>query len=164
MNLGDWSNFYIASAGAAAALAGLVIVAISVNINHILEYAHLPVRAAAAISSLILILISSLTGLFYDMTTHNFGLIVILATLLAYIFGLKVLVNILSKNSKRGISIKERLLQIAITQLGLLMFLVSGILLTIKVSTGFTLLAYSILIVFISSVFNAWVLLVEILR
>ena len=163
MNLGDWSNFYIASAGAAAALAGLVIVSVSVNISHILKYNHLPMRAAAAISSLVLILVSSLVGLFYGITTRNFGLIVILATLLTCIFGLKVLANILSKNYYK-IGLKEKIFQITITQLGLLMFLVSGILLTTNVSTGFTLLAFSTLIVFISSMINAWVLLVEILR
>jgi hypothetical protein len=32
-----WTDFFVAAAGASAALAGLVIVAISVNINSILE-------------------------------------------------------------------------------------------------------------------------------
>jgi hypothetical protein len=42
-----WTNFVIVDAGCSAALAGLVIVAISVNIARILEFPHLPARAAA---------------------------------------------------------------------------------------------------------------------
>lgn len=39
---GMWTHFFIAAASASAALAGLVIVAISVNLNRILEFSHLP--------------------------------------------------------------------------------------------------------------------------
>jgi hypothetical protein len=53
-----WTDFFVAAASASAALAGLVIVAISVNVNRILEHADLPPRAGAAISALILILVS----------------------------------------------------------------------------------------------------------
>ena len=47
-----WTNFFIAAAGASASLAGLVFVALSVNINRILEYPQLPSRAAATIGTL----------------------------------------------------------------------------------------------------------------
>jgi hypothetical protein len=57
------SNFFIAAAGASPALAGLVIVAVSVNINSILKFSHLPARAGAAIGSLILILVASMAAL-----------------------------------------------------------------------------------------------------
>lgn len=58
-----WNNFFIAAAGASAALAGLVIVAISVNIARILEFPHLPSRAGATIARLVLILVASMTTL-----------------------------------------------------------------------------------------------------
>jgi hypothetical protein len=47
--IGSLSRIPYPSAFAPAALAGLVIVAVSVNINSILKYSHLPARAAAAI-------------------------------------------------------------------------------------------------------------------
>ena len=53
-------------AGASAALAGLVFVALSVNIAHILQYSNLPSRAAATIGSLILILVSSMAALIHQ--------------------------------------------------------------------------------------------------
>jgi len=41
-----WANFYIAEVGAAAALSGLIIVAISINLQCILSFPQLPSRAA----------------------------------------------------------------------------------------------------------------------
>ena len=53
-----WSEFAAAAAGAAAALAGLVMVAISVNIREILTLPGLPARAAAAVGSLVRVLMT----------------------------------------------------------------------------------------------------------
>ena len=45
-----WTTFFVAASGASAALAGLVFVALSVNISHIIKAPHLPPRAAATIA------------------------------------------------------------------------------------------------------------------
>jgi hypothetical protein len=58
-----WTNFFVAGAGASAALAGLVIVAISVNPVRILQFPHMPARAATTVARLVLILVSSMTVL-----------------------------------------------------------------------------------------------------
>src|ERR1700753_2057839 len=59
-SIAAWRDFFTACAGASAALAGLIFVALSVNITRILQYEHLPSRAAAAMGSLMLILTESL--------------------------------------------------------------------------------------------------------
>ncbi len=59
-----WTNFFIAGTGAAAALAGLVIVAISVNIKEILSFTSLPMSAASTVAMLIMILAACRAGLF----------------------------------------------------------------------------------------------------
>ena len=41
-----WSDFFVAQVGATAALAGLVVVAISINLQRILSFPQLPGRAA----------------------------------------------------------------------------------------------------------------------
>src|ERR1044072_1131099 len=44
--MAEWSDFFVAEVGASAALAGLVIVAISINLARIIAYPWLPGRAA----------------------------------------------------------------------------------------------------------------------
>jgi modulator of FtsH protease len=41
-----WDNFFVAEAGASAALTGLLFVAVSINLTRILEFHQLPTRAA----------------------------------------------------------------------------------------------------------------------
>ena len=56
--LEHWGDFFVATAGAAAALAGLIIVAMSVNIQRIIDLPGVTSRAAVTIATLILIVIS----------------------------------------------------------------------------------------------------------
>src|ERR1700760_1891660 len=42
----EWADFFVAQVGAAAAMAGFVIVAISINLSRIVAYPWLPGRAA----------------------------------------------------------------------------------------------------------------------
>lgn len=58
-----WCDFCVASAGTSAALAGLVIVAVSVRVEPIPKYPALPEGAAATIGLLVLVLASVSAGL-----------------------------------------------------------------------------------------------------
>jgi len=59
----DWSNFLVAEAGASAALAGLIFVAVSINISKIIEYPGVSGRAGEALALLIGVLIIATLGL-----------------------------------------------------------------------------------------------------
>jgi hypothetical protein len=54
-----WKEFFVTAAGASATLVGLVIVAISVNVQRILDAPQLPSRGGATVAALVLILVSS---------------------------------------------------------------------------------------------------------
>jgi hypothetical protein len=58
-----WGELFLAGAGASAALAGLLFVAISINLERILQGAGLPGRAGEAIVLLVAVLVVSMLGL-----------------------------------------------------------------------------------------------------
>ena len=54
-----WHDFFMGTIGAAAALTGLLFVAISINLQQILRYPHLPGRAAGTLGILVSALVVS---------------------------------------------------------------------------------------------------------
>ena len=61
--LSDWSNFFIGELGAAAALAGLLFVSISVNQSRILQLGRMADRGLEALMMLLLVLVIASLGL-----------------------------------------------------------------------------------------------------
>jgi hypothetical protein len=59
----EWHDLFVAVAGASAALAGLVFVAVSINIERIIGYKGLPERALETLLYLVLVLLVSIVGL-----------------------------------------------------------------------------------------------------
>jgi hypothetical protein len=158
-----WTDFFVAAAGASAALAGLVFVALSVNIGNIVHSDHLPARAAAAIGALILILVSSLAALIHQ-PAPALGIEIIMFAL--YVLWLQLSSTRLgiAARSKLQRPMWESVLNAVIGQLQVLPFILGGILLLAGHNSGLYWVAGGCIAIFIFSVLNAWVLLVEILR
>ena len=57
--MSGWESFFVAQVGASPAVAGLVFVGVSINLDKILKYAGLPGRTLEALIVLILVLITS---------------------------------------------------------------------------------------------------------
>ena len=72
--LSEWSDLFVAAAGASAALAGLVFVAISINIERILNLDGVPELGMVTLLLLVGILVVSMFGLIPGQSDHAFGI------------------------------------------------------------------------------------------
>jgi len=164
MTLGaDWTDFFIAAAGAAAALAGLIFVSLSVNIAQILKFEHLPDRALATLASLVLILVTSLAAL---IPQARLWFAVEAAAFAAVVWWLQLRSGQIALRAGRGYgrSALESANELITGQIQTLPFLIGAGLLLAGRDDGLYGVAFGTLAIFILSVVNAWVLLVEILR
>ena len=158
-----WTNFFITSAGAASALAGLVFVAVSVNVNRLIEISHLLPRAAATIAALVLILVSSVAALIPQSAAPLGGEILLFAAL-CWILKLFSAQQAFVGGAKWNRPPFEAYFETLVGQVQVLPFFAGGFLLLARHPSGLYWVAGGILAIFVFSMMNAWILLVEILR
>jgi modulator of FtsH protease len=159
-SLADWANFFVAEVGAAAALSGLVFVAVSINLTRILAIAHLPDRAAETLFLLLGVLVVATFGLVPGQGEVAFGLEV--AGTGVAVWGVCVRSQVVAY---RDPAARQWLLhRIVWTQLATLPFVIGGGLLVRGHPAGLYWLVPGVLASFSAGMQNAWVLLIEILR
>lgn len=156
--LAGWSDFFVAVAGASAALAGLIIVAMSVNIETIVSVRALPSRAGATVALLMLVVVVAILGLIPALPLATLGVIVGVLSLGALALAADTTVRELRDDVGQGVR------KSSVIVLPALAFLVGGILLGLDIPVGLAVIAAAIVGAFIGAVLNAWVLLVEIRR
>jgi hypothetical protein len=156
-----WSEFNVAMAGATAALAGLVIVAASVNIAEIVKSRTLTARLLAGIAALLLALAVSALGLVPDIDGPWFGAVAVVATLLAAVFQVHATRLIATDPSPED---RARPLKYLVGFLPIFAYLAAGVLVWIGHPAGLYLAAAGCLLAIVSAVVVSWVALVEVLR
>ena len=157
-----WANFFIAEASAAAALSGLLFVAISINLPRILEIPHLPNRAADALVLLVGALIVCSFGLVPHQPEWLLGVEYLVTGSLMWL--VVTIHRIRARGAYEPDEWWRRLTPIALSQGASLPIMAAGAALAAGYPAGLYALAAGVLCCFLASVLYAWVLLVEIMR
>lgn len=156
-----WHDLAVAAAGAAAALTGLLFVAVSINLRRILQFAWLPGRAAGTLGLLLTLLLVSLFMLTPRQSGRTLGIEIALT-------GITLAVGAVSWSRGRGPTSAAWSIR-ALSALSLLLLpaaalLAGGISLWVDGGGGLYWVLGAFVLGFAGAVANAWVLLVEIER
>jgi hypothetical protein len=159
--LEPWKDFNVAMAGASGALAGLAIVAASVNIGEIVKDNSLTARLASGVATLVLALIASALGLIPGLSTAVYGTVVLVAALVALAFHVVASRRIYENKDPANL---VRPVKAGVGFVPLVSYLAGAMLLMTDNATGLTYLAVASILAIISALLVSWVVLVEVLR
>jgi hypothetical protein len=155
-----WTELFVASAGASAALTGLLFVAVSLNIRQVLENPGLPARALQTLLLLLGVVVVSLVCLIPGQGTTALG-IELLAIELA--FGGWVCA-LAARGIKHTREYVHPLFQLALPVPGTVPQVVGAASLLALAGGGLYWVVAGMIGALLGASVNAWVLLVEILR
>lgn len=157
----EWSDFFVALAGASAALAGLVFVAISINIERILQLEGVPELGMVTLLLLVGVLVVAMFGLIPGQSDKAFGIeLLIQSGLWSFLIAAVTIRGIGSLTEGQG-RLPSR---VVLPLFGTVPYLVGSILLIGGTDAGLYWVFAGILGAILAAVMNAWILLVEILR
>jgi hypothetical protein len=158
----EWHDFFIAVAGASAALTGLIFVGISISLTKILSISGLPDRALLSLLLLLNVLVVSILFLVPDQTTKILGVEILIVGIIAYAIVFKLDLRIFKhkQNKFRRLYTLYFLIDHAAT----LPFIIVGFALTMDWADGLYWVVAGTLFSIIKAVLDGWVLLVEINR
>jgi hypothetical protein len=129
-----WGELFLAEAGASAALAGLLFVAISINLERILQGTGLPGRAGEAIVLLVAVLVVSTLGLVPGQSPTVLGAELLGAGLVAWL--ILVVIDVRAVRSRVGPSPGTLAGRVVITQVAVLPLLAGGVSLLLRAAGG----------------------------
>jgi hypothetical protein len=157
-----WKDMFVAVAGASAALLGLLFVAVSINLERILEYNGLPERALETLLLLLGVLIASIAGLMPGQSATAFGIENLVLGLV--MLGIAVKLPILIDEDSGKELWRWKLSRWSVRLASVLPILIAGVTLLLESGGGIYWLAAGIVFAISGAVASAWVLMVEILR
>jgi hypothetical protein len=157
----QWHDLFTAVAGASAALAGLIFVAVSINLARILELRTLPTRAAETLSIMVGVLVLSVLALVPGQGRLAFGAE---ALVLGLAGGAFLMIRRLRLQREKDDPIYWTVVPAGIIVVGTVPMIAGGISLLAGVGGGLYWLAAEIVLAIVGVVVNAWILLVEIMR
>ena len=157
----EWTDFFVAGAGASAALAGLVFVAISINVDRILGLPGLPDRALATVMLLLSVVLVSLLAL---IPGQSRGVLAAELLVVGLVFAALILeLTRRSMNARNGRQAQTYAAWLLVGA-GTVPVVVGAVSLLFEAGGGLYWVAAGLALATAGAVANAWVLLVEILR
>jgi modulator of FtsH protease len=160
-DVAQWHDLFVAEAGAAAALAGLLFVAISINLKRILDFPVLPARAAATLITLIMTLVVATLVLVPAQSTQLLGVELVAVSVPTWCGMLAArLRHGRTEHQSKG----EYALELGLMNLAMAPYAAAGLSLIAGGGGGLYWTVAGLVFAFISAADNAWVLLVEIMR
>jgi hypothetical protein len=156
----EWHELFVATAGASAALAGLVFVAISINVERILALPGVPERGLETVLLLMLVLIVSVVGLIPAQSHVALGL-----ELLGVALVIAAIISRLPPIQPTGEEPRSSIAGRWVIRLtGTTLFMIGGLSVLVEAGGGLYWVVAGIVFATAGAVASAWVLLVEILR
>ncbi len=157
----DWHDLFVASVGAAAALTGLIFVAVSINLAQILADSRLPTRAAETLVVLLGLLFVSVFTLVPSQARTVLGSEI-------GVLGLVMAVILLPRRRKvpreAGEPLTWSLVPLLVILGSTIPMIGAGISLLAGAGGGLYWLVPELILGFTGAILNAWILLVEIQR
>jgi hypothetical protein len=158
----EWHDLFVATAGASAALLGLLFVAVSINLERILAYEGLPERALETLLLLLGVLIVGIVGLIPAESTVALGLELLAVAAIVALIVLRLPGTRAEDTGKEPA--RWRLSRIGVRLMGTVPLVIGGLSILFEAGGGLYWVAAGIVLAIVGAVANAWVLLVEILR
>ena len=158
----SWDGFFSAEVGASAALAGLIFVGFSVNLNKIISNRRLVDRGLQSIIVLVVSLVISSAYLVPGQGSFLFGVEILIISAVAWIINTRIDVI-----SAKIVEKKYRVfnfLNIFSSQAALVPFIAGGIVSIFLGIAALYLLVAGILLCYVKAIVDSWILIVEINR
>jgi hypothetical protein len=157
----DWHDLFVACAGAAAALTGLIFVAVSLNLAQILQDRRLPIRAIETLTLLIGLLLLSVFVLVPGQGRVALGAEI---TGLGAVLAIPLLVNRLQLPRAAADPRTWTVVPLIVIIFGTVPMIVAGVSVLAAAGGGLYWLIPQLVLAFTGAILNAWILLVEIQR
>jgi modulator of FtsH protease len=160
--IADWSGFFAAAAGAAGALAGLVFVSLSINLARIIELPAVSGRAAETLILLAGTLAGTLLALMPHQSSSHLGLSLLVVALPTWLGPVIIQARSFRAHAFQHFSLAA--LRAVLHQVATLPGVLAGLSLCGLFPGGIAWFAFGVIACMLLAMFNAWILLVEILR
>jgi hypothetical protein len=155
-----WNDFFVAVAGAAAALSGLLFVGIALQLSRSQELPRMPARGFEAVAVLVASLLTALFALVPGQTPFALGLELALTGFASWALQIYALLRHWSAPASHV----RHPLRVLMNQLPSAPLIVAGVLLAQQDASGAYWIVPAVVLSFITGVVGAWVMLVELQR